>query len=475
MQSIKGCLFIIYGVFMCTALASSDNLNRCLKSRNHKTRPGKEGAEFHSYHCSPWVPRSCCTSNTSRFIQEDGALSLYNMKWNHCKRNLSTSCRQWFQKDTCFYECSPNIGPWIVDDRRSKKTRRERIINVPLCASDCDDWFEACKDDLTCSDNWSKYWEWTKQGNMCIKECKTFKEYFKDSRNFCTNIFDRSFQYKTGTPGVDCFSLWPKLSKSGDNPNTNVAKAAQDMFDKEKQEKDPKVLDVLDKCLDGKYHKEKPGPEADGFKHECIPWQAHSCCTINTTKSVKEDGTSSLYSMKWNHCGNLSKSCRDYFIKDTCFYECSPNLAPWIVKDHVSKRTRKERFLNIPLCSDDCDGWFEACKEDHTCSDNWGENWKWTKTGNECKMGCKRFKDYFKDSVMFCNKIFNYSFAYTNGELGKDCMTLWPDSNVKDLNREVAYLAAKKLPTSHASVCRLNVQVFVTLFMTFVFLFNNMC
>lgn len=442
-------LFFIHCVLV--SMASLDNLNRCLKAKHHKEFPGRmEGAEFNKYHCAPWASRSCCTFKSSQAIKRDGALSLYNMRWDHCERNLSNACREWFRKDTCFYECSPNFGPWIYNDKKSKITRRERILNVPLCASDCDAWFKACENELTCSDNWNN-WKWTKQGNMCIKrECKTFKAHFKDSRNFCTNIFDRSFQYTVGTPGKDCLSLWPDVNVNGSNPNDNVAKVAQKKLDNEER-KDPKVLGVLDKCLSSKIHKKTPGPEGAAFTHGCIPWRAQSCCTANTTRLIKEDGGISLYRMKWDHCGSLSKACREYFIKDTCFYECSPNLAPWIVKDHVSKYTRKERILKVPLCSKDCDGWFEACKDDRTCSDNWGENWNWTSKGNECTLGsCKRFKDYFEDPVIFCNKIFNNSFAYTDGILGKDCMTMWPRSNAKDLNREVAYLAAKRLLTSSA-------------------------
>jgi folate receptor len=116
--------------------------------------------------------------------------------------------------------------------------------------------------------------------------------------------------------------------------------------------------------------------------------------------------------------------------------------------------------MNIPLCSDECDGWFEACKDDYTCSDNWGETWKWSKKGNECKLPCKRFKDYYKDPVSFCNKIFNHSFEYTDGEHGKDCMSLWPDSDVRDLNRELACKVALTLVSAGIS---LNALVFANI------------
>jgi folate receptor len=444
-------------VQMPSVTSTADNLDRCLDGKHHKKSPGAEGAGLKKYHCSPWAERSCCTNETVQSIKQDGVFTLYNMKWNHCSRNLSKACRDWFIKDTCFYECSPNLGPFLVVDKRSKITRKERVINVPLCASDCDAWFEACKDDLTCSDNWGKNWKWTKQGNQCIKECRTFKEYFQDSSTFCNNIFDGTFEYAHGKAGEDCFSLWPNVNKDGKNPNENVARIAQKSH-AQYAAVGEKVVNFLDTCVATNYHKSKPGPELDIT--ECVPWRGHACCTKSTTDAIKKDGGVSLFNMKWDHCGNLSKKCKDYFIKDTCFYSCSPNLAPWIVKDNVPKKARTERVMNIPLCSDECDGWFEACKDDYTCSDNWGETWKWSKKGNECKLPCKRFKDYYKDPVSFCNKIFNHSFEYTDGEHGKDCMSLWPDSDVRDLNRELACKVALTLVSAGIS---LNALVFANI------------
>ncbi|XP_028401832.1 folate receptor beta-like [Dendronephthya gigantea] len=472
MHLVKAQLLLILLAFFAANIDDvsgiEDNLNRCLDGKHHKKIPGAEAVEFiDSYHCTPWAKRSCCTNETVKKIEQDGVLTLYNMKWNHCERNLSRDCRDWFIKDTCFYECSPNIGPFIVVDKRSKKTRKERVINVPICASDCDAWFAACKEDLTCSDNWGKNWKWTQQGNQCIKECKTFSEHFQNSKNFCDNIFDRTFKY---TNGKDCFTLWPNASQDGVNPNEKVAKIAEKSHERAAAVSE-KVVNFLDRCVDTNYHKRTPGPEMN--VQECVPWRAHACCTKNTTEAIKKDGGITLYNMMWDHCGNLSKKCRDYFIKDTCFYSCSPNLSPWIVKDNIPKKARSERIMNVPLCSDDCDGWFEACKDDSTCSDNWGETWMWSKEGNQCKLKCKRFKDYFKDPVTFCNKIFNYSFVYTSGEHGKDCMTLWPDSDLRDLNKQFAVKAAYKIISTINAAISLNtaaVLIYISLMMVYTLL-----
>lgn len=70
------------------------------------------------------------------------------------------------------------------------KMRRERFLGVPLCATDCDDWFKACKDDFTCTDNWTLNFEWINGTNRCRpeSECRTFSEIFQNSSNFCERV-----------------------------------------------------------------------------------------------------------------------------------------------------------------------------------------------------------------------------------------------------------------------------------------------
>ena len=201
-----------------------DFLDSCILSKHHKDKPGKEADVFNrTFHCSPWKDHACCTSDTSSSIGKDGAISLYRMHWDQCNRTMSPACRRFFEMDTCMYECSPNMKPWITRDPNSKRTRKERFEHVPICAKDCDDWFDACKDDYTCSDNWGDIhtWNWTKNGNECKMECKTFKEYYQGPKNFCDKIFNYSWKYTEGTLGEDCMTLWPNGTT---NINTKVAR-----------------------------------------------------------------------------------------------------------------------------------------------------------------------------------------------------------------------------------------------------------
>ncbi len=45
--------------------------------------------------------------------------------------------------------------------KASESWRKERIVDVPLCLEDCKSWFEDCKDDFTCKENWHKGWDWS--------------------------------------------------------------------------------------------------------------------------------------------------------------------------------------------------------------------------------------------------------------------------------------------------------------------------
>ena len=38
---------------------------------------------------------------------------------------------------------------------------------------------------------------------------------------------------------------------------------------------------------------------------------------------------------------------------------------------------RNERYYQIPLCKKDCDSWFDDCKNDFTCRDNWNKGFVW--------------------------------------------------------------------------------------------------
>lgn len=48
-----------------------------------------------------------------------------------------------------------------VSAQSDSSWRKERILHVPLCREDCEQWWEDCQDAVTCKVNWHKGWNWT--------------------------------------------------------------------------------------------------------------------------------------------------------------------------------------------------------------------------------------------------------------------------------------------------------------------------
>lgn len=202
-------VFVAFSLFedsLCQLSSDKDELlNWCLKGINHKSKPGKED-RLHEQ-CEPWKDHACCTESVSYDVHQ---VNMYNFTFDHCysqlKRNMSAQCRKYFDRDNCFYECEPHIGLWVVTTTR--KIASERFYKVPLCASDCNSWFEACKDDYTCAYNWPRDFKFTKGQNMCREDskCVTFKDMYHTPKDFCENVWDHSWKYVDDS--VPCMHMW---------------------------------------------------------------------------------------------------------------------------------------------------------------------------------------------------------------------------------------------------------------------------
>uniref|UniRef100_A0A8D1FCI7 Inositol polyphosphate phosphatase like 1 n=1 Tax=Sus scrofa TaxID=9823 RepID=A0A8D1FCI7_PIG len=132
--------------------------------------------------------------------------------------------------------------------------------------------------------------------------------------------------------------------------------------------------DLLNVCMDAKHHKVEPGPE-DELHDQCVPWKKNACCSARVSHELHRD-KSSLYNFSWEHCGRMEPACKRHFIQNNCLYECSPNLGPWF--QEVNQKWRKERFLNVPLCKEDCLVWWEDCRTSYTCKSSWHKGWNWS-------------------------------------------------------------------------------------------------
>ncbi|XP_075213952.1 folate receptor beta-like [Lycorma delicatula] len=200
---------------------------------------------------------------------------------------------------------------------------------------------------------------------------------------------------------------------------------------------------LLDWCLDSHFHKLKPGPESELYQ-QCSPWKERSCCTYNVTVLIHNDKNHHNFNL--NHCSkekNLSAACKQHFIQDLCFFECSPNIGPWVVK--VDMKKRKERFYQVPLCRRNCNAWFEACKYDFTCSDNWYRNFNWDKNGNHCppESKCATFEEVFTNATNFCEKVWDHSWQVVDDS--EPCMTLRFNETSGNSNVKVAIHRANQI------------------------------
>ncbi|XP_058401705.1 folate receptor gamma-like [Diceros bicornis minor] len=202
--------------------------------------------------------------------------------------------------------------------------------------------------------------------------------------------------------------------------------------------------DLLNVCMDAKHHKTKPGPE-DKLHDQCSPWKKNACCSVSTSRELHKD-TSLLYNFTWDHCGKMEPACKRHFIQDTCLYECSPNLGPWI--QQVNQSWRKERFLNVPLCKDDCQRWWEDCRTSHTCKSNWHEGWDWTSGSNKCpaEATCRPFESYFPTPAALCEELWSHSYKVSTYSRGSGrCIQMWFDPAQGNPNEEVARFYAEAM------------------------------
>jgi len=223
---------------------------------------------------------------------------------------------------------------------------------------------------------------------------------------------------------------------------------------------DPEKL--LNSCIDGKNHKVEPGKE-DELHSQCSPWANHACCTKNTTYNIHGG---QMYNLNFDHCRPLSEQCKKHFIQDLCFYECEPHLGPWMKK--VAMKYRKERAFQVPLCAADCDNWFDDCKNDMTCAENWIKDLVTKNNKKECadKGNCKTFKEMYTNSSNFCEKVWDHAWQYTANT--KACMRIWFDPSQGNPNRQVAELRIEELKATWGAAAGTLSQTLVAMILTMV-------
>ncbi|KAM8972505.1 riboflavin-binding protein-like [Pelodytes ibericus] len=170
---------------------SKGSPGRCLsEGKQQKSTPSAEpGLQT----CPQYSNNACCSS----VHQHTPLISTF--PWDQCGP-LSPRCETHIRQVECMYFCSPHISAWGNPESASG------IMDLPLCSHFCDEWFEACKDDLICPEEHGT-------ATNCSQDCHTFTQAFGSGRQQCENIWHHSF-IAVDTP---CFCVTPP--QPGDDPS----------------------------------------------------------------------------------------------------------------------------------------------------------------------------------------------------------------------------------------------------------------
>ncbi|CAK8681064.1 unnamed protein product [Clavelina lepadiformis] len=173
-------------------------------------------------------------------------------------------------------------------------------------------------------------------------------------------------------------------------------------------------------CPKTNYGKDEPSKEENLYA--CKQYQCQSCCGENITMELAQVPLQQIGNVNMDQCSEkhhpLSGACSDEWTYIECFYQCSPNLFPWIGP--------LKKLHNIPICAKFCDNWFNLCAADYTCvagEGNWltGLDKGFNEDGtakNPCKGGvsCRNYTQVYGSGEKLCNTVWGDLFKYTTDE-----------------------------------------------------------
>ena len=96
-------------------------------------------------------------------------------------------------------------------------------------------------------------------------------------------------------------------------------------------------------------------------------------------------------------------------------------------------------FLGVPVCSEFCDSWFEACKTDYICVENVLEHYNFSVHGeNFCPSdkNCTLYATMYGNGKGLCEKMWGGSYIYTEANADHtNCLLMYfngtnPNGNV---------------------------------------------
>ncbi|XP_063787261.1 retbindin [Pseudophryne corroboree] len=131
--------------------------------------------------CQQYASHSCCSQD-----QIDPPFP-----WDGCGPP-SPRCEEYLSRVQCMYLCSPHIAKW------GHPKTVAGVHELPLCNKFCDDWFDACREDLICSGCITSV-------KNCSKGCITYAQKFGSGQQLCDTVWKHTFVAMT----EDCICITP--------------------------------------------------------------------------------------------------------------------------------------------------------------------------------------------------------------------------------------------------------------------------
>lgn len=119
--------------------------------------------------------------------------------------------------EACFYECDHNIGKFRKYPQcfeANGDPNAWQIVNLPIKASYCDAWYNACQNDKFCTDGVTNSYFSVPETVCAGANCKTFKQIYGSGQAMCEVMWAGSFKYSTNEANAFTMSFDPNAPVS---------------------------------------------------------------------------------------------------------------------------------------------------------------------------------------------------------------------------------------------------------------------
>lgn len=154
-----------------------------------------------------------------------------------------------------------------------------------------------------------------------------------------------------------------------------------------------------DKCGLQYYHYNRTQKQTTGKYGMCTNYKENACCKPSTVQSWAQINANYGEAYHADRCGPLSTACQQFFIYETCLYECDANAGLYRMYNDsqvahdiaisgyekgtgpgtdvggipINGKSNAWKMYKMPIRQSFCDQWYEACYNDNFCSDGSGD------------------------------------------------------------------------------------------------------